>query len=252
MTTYLMLDDVNLTILGEYAKTAHALAGYVDGSTQSDVTWPTLLKDYGNGDWFLLSIDVQNDPSAHAQCLDIETGDASPADAPSWWRATREAGIKARDLRWYPKLYASRDTMPGVLKAMDAQKIDRAHYRVWSAHYTDKEHICAPDTCGAAFYADATQWTDQYQGVSLDASSCYGRFFDGPPSNTVVGPARHVADGTVSLDTKAGTLHSNVKDVLKQSSLSCDDGDVRALLRYVANGVSFPMPKGLIFYTPPK
>lgn len=177
--TYQMLDDVNLTLLGQHASGAHALAGYVNGSFAN---FAELVTEHGKSGKFLLSIDVSNKPGAGAQCLDIESGDAVTADAPSWFRATQAAGAKARDFRWFPKLYTSESNLPALVKVMTKAKIPRASYLLWSAHYTDKAHICGPSSCGSKVQADATQWTDRAFGVSLDESLCSAQFFAGPPA----------------------------------------------------------------------
>ncbi len=177
MNTYQMLDDVNMAVEEKYAAPAYALAGYVNGDYE---TWPELVSIYGKSGKFLLSIDVQNKPAAGAQCLDIETGDASVSDAPSWTKLTAAAGAKAMDYRFYPKLYSSMDKLPTLVGVQYEFGIERASYMIWSAHYTQVAHICGPKSCGSEVQADATQWTASYQGVSLDASLCYGYFFTGP------------------------------------------------------------------------
>jgi hypothetical protein len=70
---------------------------------------------------------------------------------------------------------------------MTAARIARDEYMVWSAHFTGEAHICSPEGCGYP-QADATQWTDKYDGVRLDASLCYGYFFAGPPVVKPVAP----------------------------------------------------------------
>lgn len=181
MSLKVMLDDVNLATLEAHASSADAVAGYVNGSYAN---WPVLVAKYASSGKHLLSIDVQNKPSAGAQCLDIEKGDAVIGDAPSWAKATAAAGKAASDLRYYPKLYTSESNLVALVAAMTAAGIARGDYMIWSAHYTGKAHICGPKSCGSAVQADATQWTSSYQGVSLDCSQAYGYFFAGPPAAT--------------------------------------------------------------------
>lgn len=71
---------------------------------------------------------------------------------------------------------------------MSAAGAARDEYMIWSAHYTATAHICGPSTCGSTVQADATQWTSTYEGVSLDASLCYGYFFAGPPTAAAPAP----------------------------------------------------------------
>lgn len=179
LSTYVMLDDVNLALLGLHAPAAHALAGYVNGDYAN---YAELAKASTSAGKFLLSIDVNADTNTGAQCLDIENGDATAADAPAWFKATAAAGAKARDFRWFPKLYTSESNLPALVKVMTKAKIPRASYLLWSAHYTDKAHICGPSSCGSKVQADATQWTDRAFGVSLDESLCSAQFFAGPPA----------------------------------------------------------------------
>lgn len=187
MTTHEMLDDVNLTIEAAHVtKATRAIAGYVNGRYAN---WPAIVAKWGRSGMFLLSIDVQANPGAGAQCLDIELGDATIAQAPAWFKATQAAGKAARDLRWYPKLYTSvgdtkflGDRLQALVDTMSAAGVKRDEYMLWSAHYTGKAHICGPSSCGSKVQADATQWTSTFEGASLDASLCYGYFFAGPPA----------------------------------------------------------------------
>jgi hypothetical protein len=177
MTTHLMLDDVNLTILGAHAGPADALAGYVNGTWAN---WNELVATYKSSGKHLLSIDVRNDPAAGAQILDIESGDAAIGDAPGWYARTKSAGEAAKDDRYYPKLYTSAGNVQALINAMTQAGVARHEYLIWSAHYTEHPHICSPSACGYP-QADATQWTSTYMGVSLDASLVYGYFFAGSP-----------------------------------------------------------------------
>lgn len=177
LSTHLMLDDVNLGVEAQYASAAFALAGYLDGNYDN---WNNLVAQYKTSGKYLLSIDVANNSGAGAQCLDIETGDATIADAPAWTKITAAQGALHQDARFYPKLYTSIGNAATLVSTMTANGIPRNSYMLWSAHYTQNAHICGPKTCGYATQADATQWTSSYQGVSLDASLCFGYFFTGP------------------------------------------------------------------------
>lgn len=177
MTEYEMLDDVNLTVEESHASSAHAIAGYVNGKYAN---WPAIVAKYSKSGKYLLSIDVQANPSVGAQCLDVEKGDATIAQAPAWTLATQAAGKAAKDLRWYPKLYIEESEAQALVAEMTSKNIKRDEYMLWTAHYTDKAHICGPTSCGCPVQADATQWTSSFQGASLDASLCYGYFFAGP------------------------------------------------------------------------
>lgn len=100
--------------------------------------------------------------ASNADALDIEPGDATPADAPAGYRA---------GLRYF---YGSASWLPLIVGALSGAGIPRSAYRLISAHYIGP-HICAPSTCGYAS-ADATQFTDSYLGRSLDATLCPPNF----------------------------------------------------------------------------
>jgi peptidoglycan hydrolase-like protein with peptidoglycan-binding domain len=106
--------------------------------------------------------------ASNADALDIEPGDAVPADAP--------AGYKA-GLRYF---YGSASSIPAIVSALAGAGIPRTAYKIIAAHYIGP-HICGPSTCGYDL-ADATQFTDSYLGASLDASLCPPDFFTAPSS----------------------------------------------------------------------
>jgi hypothetical protein len=161
-----MFDAVNVSSLpaGNYA-----YAGYVDGK------WPTYqeLKRTFPGS-YILSIAVH--ASSDADCLDIETGDATPWDATEWYLRQVKRGVNR------PCFYANASTMRDVLAVMHATKVPRDTVRLWSAHYTKNQHICGPSSCGeVAIDMDGTQWTDNAMGISLDQSTLSDDFFSISP-----------------------------------------------------------------------
>lgn len=162
-----MLSMFDTIEVGTVPADPQAVAGYVGGN------WPTyseLVQRFPHAHH--LSIAVF--PSEDADALDVEPGDASPAQAPDWTRRQHARG-QAR-----PVLYASRDTIPEVLSVLAGAGIARSSVRLWSAHYTYRPHICGPHSCGAGFEADATQWTDKALGRNLDESLCWDAFFAAP------------------------------------------------------------------------
>ncbi len=177
MTVVTMFDDVNISIEAAHLTSAvKAIAGYVNGRYAN---WPAIVQKWGNSGLHLLSIDVQGLVSLGAQCLDIETGDAKIGQAAAWYKGTKAAGVAARDLRYFPKLYVSAGNMASLIATLKAAGIAREDVLIWSAHNTGKPHICGPDVCGYP-QADATQYTFTEDGASLDASLCYAYFFAGP------------------------------------------------------------------------
>jgi hypothetical protein len=106
----------------------------------------------------ILTIAVTAD--ADADCLDIETGDATPGQAAAWFLRQKARGVSR------PCLYASASVMDTqVIPALNAAGIGAGEIRLWSAHYTMAAHICGPATCRAmSISADGTQWTDRAMG----------------------------------------------------------------------------------------
>ena len=158
-----MYDDVNLDLI---PADAEAVAGYVNGR------WPTfsqLAKRWPKAKHLSIAVNAEYD----ADCLDIESGDATPAQAPTWVRRQIARGAKK------PVVYSSVSEMPTVLSVLKASGIRRSKVRVWTAHYTGKPHRCGAECYrGFATVADATQYTDNALGRSLDASLVADSFFD--------------------------------------------------------------------------
>lgn len=180
MTEYQMLDDVNLTVEDAHVTAdTHAIAGYVNGRYAN---WPAIVAKYGRTNKYLLSIDVQGNASAGAQALDVEKGDAKIDQASGWVRSTRAAGIQAKDLRVFPKVYVQESNAAQLVDAVVAGGSPRDTWLLWTAHFDERfgAHICGPKSCGCTVQADATQYTNSFDGASLDASLCYGYFFSGP------------------------------------------------------------------------
>lgn len=159
-----MFDDITPSLI---PVSAEAVAGYVDGK------WPTyaqLVKQFPHAKHHL-SIAVFASDSADV--LDVEPGDALISQAPAWVRKERELGNPRPDIytavSWAQKLVDTM-TVAGLRYGID--------YRLWSAHYTYKPHLCSP-ACGFGFreIAHATQWTDKAGGKSLDESICQASFF---------------------------------------------------------------------------
>jgi hypothetical protein len=111
-----------------------------------------------------LSYAINKDHDADA--LDVEPGDASPADAPAW--------IKRQDGK--VAVYGSLSTFATIDNLCRAAGLEpgKDYYRI-VAHYNGIAHRCT-SACGYGFQgeADATQFTDHYQGHNLDANLCAG------------------------------------------------------------------------------
>lgn len=129
-----------------------------------------------------LEIDVLN--AGIGDVLDIEKGDAVPADAPGWARRRQKAGVKR------PVLYASLSDMPAIFQWCAKAGLNRSEYRLWSAHWTYRAHICNPRTCHTSLHFDGTQYTDKGGGGKWDESLLRADFFGPRPSPSVPGWVR--------------------------------------------------------------
>jgi hypothetical protein len=112
--------------------------------------------------------------SMDAECLDVEPLDATNAQAPGWFQRQIARGVVK------PVLYTSASNVQALINALAAGGIQRGHYLIWSAHYTDAPHVCSPSRCGFP-QADGTQWTSHALGRNLDESLLLDGFFGPPP-----------------------------------------------------------------------
>ncbi len=159
-----MYDSVTVSAI---PSTAYAVAGYVGGSWR---TFPTLERDFPRARKLSIAVNARE----NAECLDIENGDASPAEAPAWVKRQLRRGVGR------PVVYASYSVMPKVIRALTNAGIRRSEYRVWTAHYVGYATIDPG--------ADATQYSDSALGRNLDASLYRRAFFN---STALPAPAAH-------------------------------------------------------------
>jgi len=154
-----MWDSVTI---GNIPSDASAVAGYVNGIFH---TFPALKQAFPNAR--KISIAVTSSVDAHV--LDIEAGNASNADAPSWYRR--------HDHKRYGKaiFYTSAGNVAALVSTLSAAGIKRKQYIIWSAHYTDSRHVCSPKVCGFP-RAEATQFTTH--GERVDESKLTWRFWN--------------------------------------------------------------------------
>jgi hypothetical protein len=163
---WVMFDSVDLNQIPAHA---NAVAGYTSGN------WPTyveMVKRWPHAQHLSIAVDASHD----ALCLDVEKGDATPEQAPAWFHRQVQRGIEK------PVLYASLSVCKeSLVPTMEAARIGRESYRLWSAHYTGTPHLCGPSE-GLSVAADATQWTDAALGRNLDESLCSDAFFASAPT----------------------------------------------------------------------
>lgn len=179
MTTITMYDAIDIS---QIPSGATAVAGYTAGK------WPTaahLAATFPHTQLLTIAVTAADD----AECLDIETGDATPADAAGWYERQKARGITR------PCLYASAGMMDSdVVPVILAAGIARTSVRLWSAHYTLEPHICGPASCREmSIEADGTQWTDRAMGRALDESLLAADFFATTPP-----PAQNWTDAMIA------------------------------------------------------
>lgn len=131
-------------------RNAQAVAGYLRGGN-----FDQLVARFPKAHHFGISTSA----AVAGDCLDVEGGDASPAQAAVWVEERIRAG------QYRPCVYASIDTYMPEVKASLAH-LERSSYRLWVAHWTGVAHI-EPGY-------DATQW--QCVGDSYDESLCARTF----------------------------------------------------------------------------
>lgn len=171
--TMYMYDDVNLSLIPRDAK---AVAGYVGGR------WPTwnrikLAAMFPGAKKLSIAISA----SENAMCLDVETGDATPAQAAAWVKRQLALGngIKHSNGRTIPVVYTAASWGEHLISVLSSAGLRYGvDYLWWSAHYSFRQHLCGPG-CGFGIKrtAHATQFTDRALGRSLDESICSAGFW---------------------------------------------------------------------------
>ena len=117
--TRMMYDGVTAA---EVPAGAAIYAGYVDGEWQS---YDPLVAEYPSA----LHVSVCVTSADDARVLDVESGDATPDEAPVWASAQRKAGNQ------HPVIYMNESTWPTVRAAFADQDVAAPLY--WVAAYVD-------------------------------------------------------------------------------------------------------------------
>ena len=152
--TRMMYDGVNASSVPSGAA---IYAGYVDGQWQS---YESLVAKFPNARHVSICVTA----SGSARVLDVETGDASPAQAPGWVARQRAAGNQ------YPVVYMNSSTWPAVKAAFADQGVAAPLY--WVAAYVD-DASDVPDipsgAIGIQYYDfggyDASRVADYWPGL---------------------------------------------------------------------------------------
>jgi hypothetical protein len=137
---------------------AQLVAGYVDG----DYAW-------SSADWARFPHSVHVPIAVHSGTdagivLDVEAGDATPAESVGWVQTRRRAGAD-------PTVYCSRSVWPSVRAAFQAAKVAEPHY--WIADYDGDTAI--PAGAVAHQYESGAHWdlssvADYWPGVDPAAT----------------------------------------------------------------------------------
>ena len=117
--TRMMYDGVNA---GSVPAGAAIYAGYVDGNWQS---YDALAAEYPGA----LHVSICVTSGDDARVLDVESGDATPDEAPAWAARQRAAGTA------YPVVYMNESTWSAVQSAFSDQGVAAPLY--WVASYVD-------------------------------------------------------------------------------------------------------------------
>lgn len=142
----------------------------------------------------ILTIDVTG--TGKAQCLDVESGDATVSQIDPWLSNYALTGpVFSR-----PVVYMSLDYAKASFPTAPPEGC-----WLWTAHYTGVEHYCGP-ACGLAYTADATQYsstatldTSVVNSASLTATTL------AKVGIKVASTPPMVQKGTVHSDTTGGT-----------------------------------------------
>jgi hypothetical protein len=151
---------------GNIPRSASMVAGYVD---------KIRLEPWTSADWdrFPGAVKVQIVKKASTNAghvLDVEPGDATPAEAPGWVRMRREAGAD-------PTVYMNASTWPSVRMEFQRQDVAQPHY--WVAKYDGDP---AWGTGWAALGCVAKQYAgDVPPGVDLSSVADYWPGVDPAP-----------------------------------------------------------------------
>lgn len=149
---------------------ARLYAGYVNGSWQS---YAPLAAKFPNA----LHVSIAVNVSATARVLDVETGDATPAQAPGWVEDMRRGGNP------YPVVYCNTSTWPAVRAEFAAQHVAEPLY--WLAEYVEDPRDVPALPSGAV----ALQYYD-FGGYDISIVADYWPGLDpapvAPTSSTIV------------------------------------------------------------------
>ena len=181
---------------GDIPLSAQIVAGYIDGP----YTWSA-------ADWhrFAGKTCVRITVTAAANdgdVLDVETGDATPQQAPGWVLMRRAAGAD-------PSVYMNGSTWPSVRSAFASQGVREPHY--WVAFYDGGHDPAIPPGAVAHQYADPATSGGHYD---LSSVADYWPGVDpAPPPTTEETDVRLTRRSNGDVWLLSGNLYVPVPDV---------------------------------------
>ncbi|HWA55170.1 MAG TPA: hypothetical protein VG816_13460 [Solirubrobacterales bacterium] len=151
-----------------------AVAAYANGRFAN---FKAAKKEFA--DLHVLEIDVTGEGVGNVG--DFELGDIPYSKAGSWAKGRLAAGVHR------PVIYFSASRWGEVMQSLKAAGVARKDVRIWTAHYTGRDHLCS-SKCGFGISgkADATQWGSPppvgklpapYAGRNVDVSKTAPGFF---------------------------------------------------------------------------
>ncbi len=211
---------------------------------------------YGNGKFDNFKAARRQFPDAHVievdvsgegigNCGDFEPGDMAHSSAGRWAKERIEAGVHR------PIIYFSASHWGEIMQSLKAAGLSRKDVRIWTAHYTGKEHLCSPacKNLGVTGKADATQWGSPqaagtlpapYAGRNIDVSKTAPGFFAGKAgAKPKVAKAKVTAKGKAAKERVAAA--GSEKPVHRPLALSTPfmkGDDVLALQEAVKGGLN--------------
>jgi hypothetical protein len=159
--TMTMYDGVDA---GTVPAGAEIYAGYVDGQWQS---YDALVSKFPGA----LHVSICVTASDSARALDVESGDATPEEAPAWAAAQRKGGNP------YPVVYMDEANWPAVKAAFSDQGVPAPLY--WVAAYVNDPSTAPAIPAGAI----AIQYYD-YGGYDASVAADYWPGLDPAPVST--------------------------------------------------------------------
>lgn len=118
-----------------------------------------------------------------ARCIDIEPGLAVNSQAVGFFRNPDHDGGK-------PMFYTSAGNLASLELTLRGGGIPRSAVDLWSAHYTNSPHFCAPWTCGYGLsQSDACQWATGSYDSDIALSSVFAPPVVLPPVKVTTYPA---------------------------------------------------------------